>query len=141
MLTKEGTFCETEGKTCVMMYHSTPLHLPCHALISSIYFYCYTRCLPLSAQGDRTQGDRTQGDGTLDESSHTPSTYVGQPLTFSQLIPTATVDDTPALKKYWSQRYRLFSKYDEGICMDNGEYFVESDSLLVVISKVHVTLE
>ena len=94
----------------------------------------------MSAQGDRTQGDDTQGDATqgddtLDESSHTPSPYVGQPLTFSQLLPTATVDDTPALKKYWSQRYRLFSKYDEGICMDNGEYFVESNSLLVVIKR------
>lgn len=80
-------------------------------------------------EGDTQEGD-TQEDDTLDESPQSPSTYAGQPLTFSQLIPTATVDETPTLKKYWSQRYRLFSMYDEGICMDNGEHFVVSNSLL-----------
>ena len=83
-----------------------------------------------NTQEGNTQEGNTQSDNTLDESPQSPSTYAGQPLTFSQLIPTATVDDSPTLKKYWSQRYRLFSMYDEGICMDNGEHFVVGNSLL-----------
>lgn len=128
MLTKKTHFVRQRVD---VPFNSLTLALPCTDLLnSSICLDYYMRCLPLSAQGDRTQGD-----DTLDESSHNPSSYVGQPLTFSQLLPTATVDDTPVLKKYWSQRYRLFSKYDEGICMDNGEYFVEGNSLLVVIKR------
>ena len=28
----------------------------------------------------------------------------------------------PELLKYWLQRYRLFSKFDEGIVLDRGKY-------------------
>ena len=28
--------------------------------------------------------------------------------------------DKPHLKKFWAQRYKLFSKYDEGILLDEG---------------------
>ena len=35
-----------------------------------------------------------------------------------QNIETAEVDE--ALKKYWYQRYRLFSRFDEGIKLDHG---------------------
>ena len=31
------------------------------------------------------------------------------------------IADDPELKKYWGQRYRLFSKFDEGIQMDKGK--------------------
>ena len=52
-----------------------------------------------NTQEGNTQEGNTQSDNTLDESPQSPSTYAGQPLTFSQLIPTATVDDSPTLKK------------------------------------------
>jgi trimethylguanosine synthase len=29
----------------------------------------------------------------------------------------------PEIKKYWSQRYRLFSKWNEGIRMDKESWF------------------
>ena len=49
------------------------------------------------------------------------SNYAGKPLLFTSLLPTISAEDSPALHKYWSQRYRLFSKYDQGIHMDKGE--------------------
>lgn len=35
------------------------------------------------------------------------------------------------LRKYWAQRYRLFSKYDLGIKLDRGSFYI-SDSTLVL---------
>ena len=32
------------------------------------------------------------------------------------------IRDNPKLKKYWVNRYRLFSKYDEGIKLDAGKF-------------------
>lgn len=29
----------------------------------------------------------------------------------------------PELAKYWAQRYRLFSRFDQGIKLDRGQYF------------------
>lgn len=29
--------------------------------------------------------------------------------------------DEPDLAKYWAQRYRLFSRFDEGIKLDRGQ--------------------
>lgn len=49
------------------------------------------------------------------------SDYAGQPLSFTSLLPTISAEDSPTLCKYWSQRYRLFSRYDQGIQMDKGE--------------------
>ena len=49
------------------------------------------------------------------------SDYAGQPLSFTSLLPTISAEDSPTLCKYWSQRYRLFSRYDQGIRMDQGE--------------------
>ena len=41
----------------------------------------------------------------------------GMPETF---LPEVT--DNKELKKYWAQRYRLFSKFDKGIKLDYGIY-------------------
>ena len=30
--------------------------------------------------------------------------------------------DKPQMKKFWAQRYRLFSKFDHGIMLDEGSY-------------------
>lgn len=49
------------------------------------------------------------------------SNYAGKPLSFTSLLPMISVEDSPSLRKYWSQRYRLFSRYDQGIQMDKGE--------------------
>ena len=49
------------------------------------------------------------------------SNYAGKPLSFTSLLPTISAEDSPTLRKYWSQRYRLFSRYDQGIQMDKGE--------------------
>ena len=56
------------------------------------------------------------------------SDYAGQPLSFSSLLPTMSAKDSPALCKYWSQRYRLFSRYDQGIQMDKGETMREGEA-------------
>lgn len=37
-------------------------------------------------------------------------------------IPDDFAND-PEIKKYWSQRYRLFSKWNEGIMMDRESWF------------------
>ena len=49
------------------------------------------------------------------------TSYAGKPLSLSSLMPTMSAESSPSLCKYWSQRYRLFSLYDQGIQMDNGE--------------------
>ena len=49
------------------------------------------------------------------------SDYASKPLSFTSLLPTISAEDCPILRKYWSQRYRLFSRYDQGIQMDKGE--------------------
>lgn len=36
-----------------------------------------------------------------------------------QLVP-AEMAAEPELAKYWAQRYRLFSRFDEGIKLDRG---------------------
>ena len=33
------------------------------------------------------------------------------------------IADDPELKKYWFQRYRLFTKFDQGIWMDKEGWF------------------
>lgn len=30
----------------------------------------------------------------------------------------------PELAKYWAQRYRLFSQFDQGIKLDRGQYML-----------------
>ena len=49
--------------------------------------------------------------------------YAGVPLSFVSLLPATPtiIEDTPSLAKYWSQRFRLFSKYSDGIQLDHGE--------------------
>ena len=45
----------------------------------------------------------------------------GEPLQLSTLLPPLLSSAPPRLAKYWSQRYRIFSKYDEGVRMDQGQ--------------------
>ena len=47
--------------------------------------------------------------------------YAGQCLCLEDLLPAHGTTSMVHMSKYWSQRYRLFSKYEEGICMDKGE--------------------
>lgn len=37
----------------------------------------------------------------------------------------------PELAKYWAQRYRLFSRFDEGIKLDHGELVSHNASCLL----------
>lgn len=47
--------------------------------------------------------------------------HVGKPIDFTELLPLAEDEQIQRyLSKYWSQRYRLFMKYDGGIKMDRG---------------------
>ena len=50
-----------------------------------------------------------------------PASYAGMSLSYPPLLPAASVQDTPSLAKYHSQRYRLFSKFDQGVQLDHGE--------------------
>ena len=45
----------------------------------------------------------------------------GMSVDFQTLLPSGEEPLSGHLKKYWSQRYRLFSRYDEGIVMDHGK--------------------
>ena len=47
--------------------------------------------------------------------------YAGKRLCLEDFLPAHGTTSIVHMSKYWSQRYRLFSKYDEGICMDKGE--------------------
>ena len=38
----------------------------------------------------------------------------------SKKLPPEIIANKPSLKKYWAQRYKLFSKYDDGIKLDLG---------------------
>lgn len=38
-----------------------------------------------------------------------------------QFMPAEIAAD-PDLTKYWAQRYRLFSRFDEGILLDRGKF-------------------
>lgn len=49
------------------------------------------------------------------------SSLAGQTLNLSTLLPPALTSPPPRLAKYWSQRYRIFSQYDQGVRMDEGE--------------------
>lgn len=54
-----------------------------------------------------------------------------------QQVP-AEMTAEPELAKYWAQRYRLFSRFDEGIRLDRGQDLLEPSILLVhkrLISK------
>ena len=42
------------------------------------------------------------------------------------------VNKYPKLEKYWSQRYRLWSKFDEGICMDEESWYSVTPELIAV---------
>ena len=46
--------------------------------------------------------------------------YAGKPLPLNELLPKPYLSPTAELNKYWNQRYRLFSRYDNGICLDRG---------------------
>lgn len=45
-------------------------------------------------------------------------------------IPAEIAAD-PELAKYWAQRYRLFSRFDEGIKLDRGVFSAECTELVV----------
>lgn len=46
--------------------------------------------------------------------------YAGRPLPLADLLPRPHLSPSDKLAKYWSQRYRLFSRYDDGVCLDRG---------------------
>ena len=46
--------------------------------------------------------------------------YAGRPLPLTDLLPRPHLSPSDKLAKYWSQRYRLFSRYDDGVCLDRG---------------------
>ena len=46
--------------------------------------------------------------------------YAGRPLPLDELLPRPHLSPSGQLAKYWSQRFRLFSRYDDGVCLDRG---------------------
>ena len=46
--------------------------------------------------------------------------YAGRPLPLDELLPCPHLSPSGQLAKYWSQRFRLFSRYDDGVCLDRG---------------------
>ena len=63
-----------------------------------------------------------------------PLAYAGKPLLFSAILPPPHNSPTANLDKYWSQRYRLFSHYDDGICLDQGMSDISPATVAAVIS-------
>ena len=56
--------------------------------------------------------------------------YAGQPLPLNDLLPHPQISPMLELDKYWSQRYRLFSRYDDGVCIDRGMMSSLYDSMM-----------
>ncbi len=53
--------------------------------------------------------------------------YAGEALVFSTLLPPVAMEPSGQhMNKYWNQRYRLFSKFDDGISMDNGKRTIDT---------------
>lgn len=44
-------------------------------------------------------------------------------------IPEEIANDS-VLRKYWYQRYRLFRKFDDGIKLDRGRYFLFNSDVI-----------
>ncbi|XP_055345496.1 trimethylguanosine synthase-like [Paramacrobiotus metropolitanus] len=75
------------------------------------------------------EGKRTREEAQGEEDAYEDQNY-GIPQKIMKVIGQVRTDDMPAfvkgnkkLWKYWFQRYRLFSKYDEGILMDEESWF------------------
>ena len=79
-------------------------------------------------QNETEAGDQHRNEAkAVSASSTTPEgasvflRYAGQSLAFSDLLPPVAMEPRGShMAKYWSQRYRLFSKFDQGVCLDNG---------------------
>ena len=68
-----------------------------------------------------------------------PSSYAGVPLSLTSFLPSADIQDTPSLNKYWSQRFRLFSKYSQGIQLDHGECMSHACQCMSHTCNMYVT--
>ncbi|GAV03334.1 hypothetical protein RvY_13775 [Ramazzottius varieornatus] len=81
-----------------------------------------------SSSGKRSQHDMNHK--TLDRTEEEEEEDLGIPKKMLKMVGEVRTDDMPAhirankkMWKYWFQRYRLFSKYDEGILMDEESWF------------------
>ena len=66
-----------------------------------------------------------------------PWEFAGKPLPLINLLPCPHLSPSVQLHKYWSQRYRLFSRYDDGICLDRGTTY-HRISLLISWIAAHM---
>jgi hypothetical protein len=88
-----------------------------------IFKYCWfpTGQAPTTKQGERWRGARFDG---MFDFTHRPcecELYVGYPTSRAQEVPILV--SRMLMSRYWYQRYRLFSRYDEGILMDEEAWY------------------
>lgn len=94
-------------------------------------------------QSAGTSGKRPQHDMNEPTSEQADEDDLGIPKKMLKMIGDVRTDDMPLnirnnkkMWKYWFQRYRLFSKYDEGILMDEGlSCFCSLISICVPVSS------
>lgn len=66
---------------------------------------------------DETPATPAAQSGSCDEPSKNHTACDSEPVVVSKCVVTS---DDPDLSKYWWQRYRLFSRFDQGIMIDRG---------------------
>ncbi|XP_065883658.1 trimethylguanosine synthase-like isoform X2 [Dysidea avara] len=67
--------------------------------------------------------EKTKAPSDVQPETDTVVVYAGKAIDFTELLPLADEEIQSHLSKYWSQRYRLFLKYDSGIKMDREGWF------------------
>lgn len=76
--------------------------------------------------GEREREEVEEGEQKETPPDDAPSllqSYAGHTLSFSGLLPCVNAQDSPRLTKYWAQRFRLFSRFNEGVCLDEEGWF------------------
>ena len=90
-------------------------------------FYNLDEELEIGESFDNIFNDDAQLEGNADEGECNRSKKRRKRRKLNPM--PAEIAGDPELRKYWGQRYRLFSKFDDGIKMDRGKSYTRSDNM------------
>ena len=65
--------------------------------------------------------------------------YAGKNIDYDAICPEKGKPHG-SLTKYWSQRYRLFSKFDDGVVMDEGMYMCITNYIICYVFRILVNI-
>ena len=90
-------------------------------------FYNLDEELEIGESFDNIFNDDAQLEGNADEGECNRSKKRRKRRKLNPM--PAEIAGDPELRKYWGQRYRLFSKFDDGIKMDRGKSYTRNDNM------------